>query len=86
MLQPENFCRVAGIIIYMEQFIEVGKTYRHYKGNVYVIIAFARHSETGEDMIVYQSVKNGDVWVRPRYMWNEEVELNGTRVLRFTQI
>ena len=68
------------------QEIKTGNIYRHYKGNTYKIIALARHSETGEDMIVYQSVQNGDVWVRPRYMWNEEVELNGTRVLRFTQI
>ncbi len=70
----------------MEQIIEVGRIYRHYKGNIYKIIALARHSETGEDMIVYKSVKNGDVWVRPQYMWNEEVEVNGTKVLRFTLV
>lgn len=70
----------------MEQIIEVGRIYRHYKGNIYKIIALARHSETGENMIVYQSVKNGDVWVRPQYMWNEEVEVNGTKVLRFTLV
>ena len=70
----------------MEQIIEVGRIYRHYKGNIYKIIALAVHSETGEDMIVYKSVKNGDVWVRPQYMWNEEVEVNGTKVLRFTLI
>lgn len=64
------------------QEISIGKTYRHYKGNVYKIIAFAKHSETCEDMIVYQSVEKGDVWVRPRKMWNETVDANGT--LRFT--
>ena len=32
------------------QEITVGKTYRHYKGNIYKIIAFAKHSETIEDM------------------------------------
>ena len=45
--------------------ITVGKAYKHYKGNIYKIIALAKHSETVEDMIVYQSVKNGDIWVRP---------------------
>lgn len=65
------------------QEIIVGKTYRHYKGNCYKIIALARHSETVEDMIVYQSVENGDVWVRPKSMWNDNITEN---ILRFTLI
>lgn len=64
------------------QEILIGKTYRHYKGNIYKIIAFAKHSETCEDMIVYQSVKDGATWVRPKSMWNEAIDKNGT--LRFT--
>ena len=64
------------------QEITIGKTYRHYKGNVYQIIAFAKHSETTEDMIVYKSIKTGDIWVRPQNMWNEIVDTKGT--LRFT--
>jgi len=63
------------------QKIEVGKTYKHYKGNIYKIIAIARHSETDETMIVYKS-KKGDIWVRPQKMWNEIVDSNGT--LRFS--
>lgn len=65
-----------------EQEITIGKIYEHYKGNLYKIIAFAKHSETEEDMIVYQPLKTGDNWVRPRRMWNEVVDNNGT--LRFT--
>ena len=64
------------------QKIIVGKTYRHYKGNLYKVIALAKHSETVEDMVVYQSVKTGDVWVRPMSMWNEIVDEKNT--LRFT--
>ena len=64
------------------QDIIIGKTYRHYKGNVYKIIALAKHSETTEEMIVYQSVKDGEIWVRPSCMWNEIVDANGT--MRFT--
>ncbi len=63
------------------QEITVGKTYRHYKGNIYKIISIAKHSETTEEMIVYQSVKTGDTWVRPIKMWNEIVDEKGT--LRF---
>ncbi|MBO5739412.1 DUF1653 domain-containing protein [bacterium] len=64
------------------QEISIGKTYKHFKGNKYKIIAFAKHSETEEDMIVYQSVNSGDIWVRPKTMWNEVVDEQGT--LRFT--
>ena len=66
------------------QEIAIGKTYRHFKGNLYKIIAFAKHSETTEDMIVYQPLKTGDNWVRPKSMWNEVVDDKGT--LRFTLI
>ena len=66
------------------QEIIVGKKYKHYKGNIYKIIALARHSETMEDMIVYQSIKNHDIWVRPKQMWNEVVDIDNTP--RFTLI
>lgn len=63
------------------QKIEIGKTYKHFKGGIYKIIEFAYHSETQEEMIVYQSPK-GDIWVRPKSMWNEIIDQKGT--LRFT--
>ena len=66
------------------QKIEIGKTYKHYKGNLYKIIAFAKHSETEEEMIVYSPLKEGSSWVRPKKMWNEIVDDKGT--LRFTLI
>ncbi|MBR1775885.1 DUF1653 domain-containing protein [bacterium] len=66
------------------QEIKIGKIYRHYKGNLYKVIDFAKHSETVEDMIVYKSLKTGDTWVRPAYMWNEIVDNKGT--LRFTEV
>ena len=65
------------------QEITVGKTYKHYKGNIYKIIALAKHSETGEDMIVYQNIEKGDIWVRPKSMWNEEISVGNKKVLRF---
>ena len=68
------------------QEITVGKIYKHYKGNVYKIIALGKHSETEEDMIVYQNVEKRDIWVRPKSMWNEEVLVDGKRVLRFCLI
>lgn len=64
------------------QEIKVGNIYKHFKGNVYKIIAIGKHSETEEEMVVYQSTEKGDIWVRPISMWNEVVDKNGT--LRFT--
>lgn len=64
------------------QEITIGKIYKHYKGHYYKIITLAKHSETTEDMIVYQSTETGATWVRPRNMWNDKIDENGT--LRFT--
>lgn len=64
--------------------ITIGKTYKHYKGNMYKVIVLAKHSETLEDMVVYQSVKTNEIWVRPKRMWSEIVDDKGT--LRFTPV
>lgn len=66
--------------------IKLGK-YRHYKGNLYEVIGLATHSETLEPMVVYRALY-GDfsIWVRPACMWNEVVQIDKKRVLRFTYI
>jgi Uncharacterized protein conserved in bacteria len=58
--------------------------YRHFKGGLYRVLYLARHSETGEEMVVYRALY-GDrgVWVRPAAMWNEIVERDGYRGPRF---
>ena len=64
------------------QEIIVGREYKHFKGNMYKVVGFAKHSETTEDMVIYESLRNGTLWVRPKSMWNEVVDNKGT--LRFT--
>ena len=61
--------------------------YRHFKGNEYMVLYIARHSETLELMVVYQALygEHG-IWVRPASMWNETVEYNGSLVRRFEHI
>ena len=58
--------------------------YRHFKGNMYRVIGMAHHSETMEDMVVYQALygKMG-LWVRPRHMFTETVERDGKTFPRF---
>ena len=61
--------------------------YRHFKGNEYELLCLARHSETGEAMVVYRALYGeGGVWVRPAAMWNETVERDGKRFRRFTYL
>lgn len=65
-----------------------GEVYRHYKGKLYKVIAIARHSETLEDLVVYECLyenPQGKIWARPIAMWNESVEVQGKRVPRFTK-
>ena len=66
------------------QKIIVGKIYKHYKGNIYKIIAIGKNSENLEEMIVYESTKDGQIWIRPKSMWNETIDNKGT--LSFTLI
>lgn len=58
--------------------------YRHYKGQRYRVLGTARHSETMEEVVVYQALY-GDygLWVRPAIMFCETVELDGEPILRF---
>ena len=66
--------------------LKIGE-YRHFKGGRYELIAIAKHSETCEEMVVYRALYGeGQIWVRPLSMWEEEVEYQGERVKRFVYI
>ena len=66
--------------------VEKGE-YVHFKGGRYEVIALARHSETEETVVVYRALYgDSQIWVRPLSMWEEEVEVNGRRVPRFTRV
>lgn len=54
--------------------IQRNKIYRHYKGGLYLSLGTALHSETLEEMIIYQSLKDNKFWVRPARMWEELVD------------
>ncbi len=63
--------------------------YRHYKGNLYRILGVGKHSETQEELVIYQPLYESKfgkdaLWVRPLGMFLEDVDFNGKRVPRFS--
>lgn len=70
----------------MTESIKPGR-YRHYKGNDYLVIGLATHSETEERLVVYrQDYGEKGLWVRPLAMFTELVTIDGKSVPRFAYV
>ena len=58
--------------------------YRHFKGGEYRVQGVARHSESGERLVVYTPLYGeGGLWVRPLAMFSETVRHQGRELPRF---
>lgn len=67
--------------------IQIGKKYKHFKGNEYVVLHLAKHSETLEPLVVYQALYGEKgIWVRPLEMFLDQKEVNGSMMNRFEEI
>lgn len=70
-----------------ENNVVIGKKYRHFKGNEYLVLHVAKHSETLEEMVVYQALYGErGIWVRPLSMFLEKKEVDGKMINRFEEI
>jgi hypothetical protein len=59
--------------------------YRHYKGGLYEFVCEATLEADHTPLIVYRAA-NGTVWVRPKSVFFELVEVDGKQVPRFAPV
>ncbi|HYG39933.1 MAG TPA: DUF1653 domain-containing protein [Cytophagales bacterium] len=66
--------------------------YKHYKGSLYEVLGTAIHSETEEELVLYKMLYSttkypeGTLWVRPKKMFMEKIEIEGISVNRFQYV
>lgn len=73
--------------------LQINGLYEHYSGKRYKVLGEARHTETLEELVLYQALyfdeefqAEGLLWVRPKAMFLGNVERDGKVVERFRLI
>ena len=62
--------------------------YKHFKGNLYQVLAVAKHTETGEQLVIYRQISehncqtSDQIWARPESMFEEILENGQPRFRR----
>lgn len=61
--------------------------YRHFKGGLYDVIGVARlEADRDQCVVVYRSVADGTMWVRPFESFTSTVDVAGEPVPRFAPV
>ena len=75
----------------MNEKIKKGK-YRHFKGDIYNVIGIGHHSETLEELVIYQGLYDSKewgknpLWIRPLSLFTDYKVIDGKKVKRFVKI
>ena len=48
--------------------------YKHFKGGFYQVLNVAKHTETGEMLVVYREVSKDTIYARPYDMFTSKVD------------
>ena len=55
--------------------VKINGIYKHFKGDHYLVVDVANHSETKEKYVVYRRLYgDGSLWIRPMDMFLSEVD------------
>lgn len=55
--------------------IKIGRVYRHFKGDYYLVEGVASNSETGAPFVIYRKLYgDGGLWLRPLEMFLSKVD------------